>query len=162
MRGQPREAPPDYIERESHYLWGKRYLLTISEKDEPPKVENTHRQIILQIRPGASNEKREEVLAGWYREQIRQVAPILIARWEPMLGVKVKTFFIQHMKLTACRRQAVAFRRVPCRWGAEFRAGDAGATGGRCAPVTGGQPSHASSAPGFPVVQPAAAGILGS
>ena len=24
--------------------------------------------------------------------------PPLIARWEPMLGVKVKTFFIQHMK----------------------------------------------------------------
>lgn len=98
MRAQERETPRDYIERESHYLWGKRYLLKIVEKDESPKVERTHRQIILQVRPGATHEKRGEVLAEWYRDQLRLAVPPLIARWEPMLGVKVKTFFIQHMK----------------------------------------------------------------
>jgi predicted metal-dependent hydrolase len=98
MRGQERETPRDYVERESHYLWGKRYLLKIVEKDEPPKVERTHRQIILQVRPGATHEKREEVLAGWYRDRLREAVPPLIARWEPMLRVKVGKFFIQHMK----------------------------------------------------------------
>jgi predicted metal-dependent hydrolase len=98
MRGQERETPRDYVERESHYLWGKRYLLKIVEKDGPPKVERTHRQIILQVRPGAAHEKREEILAGWYRDQLREAVPPLIARWEPMLGVKVEKFFIQHMK----------------------------------------------------------------
>ncbi|MCH7225113.1 M48 family metallopeptidase [Haloferula sp. A504] len=98
LKGQDRETPRDYVERESHYLWGKRYLLTIDEKDEPPKVELTHRQMILQVRPGATQAKREEVLASWYRDRLREAVPPLIARWEPMLGVKVKRFFIQHMK----------------------------------------------------------------
>lgn len=98
MRAQDRETPRDYIERESHYLWGKRYLMTVVEKDESPKVELTHRKMILQVRPGATHAKREEILAGWYRDRLREAVPPLIARWEPMLGVKVKQFFIQHMK----------------------------------------------------------------
>ncbi len=98
LQGQDRETPRDYVERESHYLWGKRYLLTIDEKDEPPKVEMTHRHLILQVRPGATQAKREEVLAAWYRDRLREAVPPLIARWEPMLGVKVERFFIQHMK----------------------------------------------------------------
>jgi len=27
------------IDRESYYLWGKRYLMTVDEKDESPMVE---------------------------------------------------------------------------------------------------------------------------
>jgi predicted metal-dependent hydrolase len=98
MRSQQRETPRDYVERESHYLWGKRYLLRIVEKDEPTRVERTHRQIILQVRPGATQEKRGEVLAGWYRDRLREAVPPLVARWEPILGVKVRQFFVQHMK----------------------------------------------------------------
>ena len=98
LRNQERETPRDYIERESHYLWGRRYLLQIIEKDEPPKVEQTHRHLLLQVRPGATLEKREDVLAGWYRDRLREAVPPLIARWEPVLGVKVKKVFIQHMK----------------------------------------------------------------
>ena len=30
LQGQERETPREYLERESHYLWGKRYLLLIS------------------------------------------------------------------------------------------------------------------------------------
>ncbi len=98
LRAQIRESPRDYVERESHYLWGKRYLMTVVEKEEPPKVEMTHQKMILQVRPGATHEKRQEVLAGWYRDQLKKAIPPLIARWEPMLEVKVEKFFIQHMK----------------------------------------------------------------
>lgn len=98
IRSQERETPRDYSERESHYLWGRRYLLTIVEEEAPPKVERTHRHLILQVRPGATSEKRGEVLAAWYRDQLREAVPPLIARWEPILGVKVEKVFIQHMK----------------------------------------------------------------
>jgi len=57
-----------------------------------------NRQIILQVRPGATQAKREAILTGWYRDQLREAVPPLIARWEPMLEVKVTRFFIQHMK----------------------------------------------------------------
>ena len=92
--GKVRISAPKQVQN----LWGKRYLLKIVEKDGPPGVERTHRQLILQIRPGASQEKREEILAGWYRDQLRKAVPPLIARWEPMRGVEVADFFLQHMK----------------------------------------------------------------
>src|SRR4051812_367752 len=39
---QDRETPREYLERESHYLWGRRYLLTVREIDEPPTVKLKH------------------------------------------------------------------------------------------------------------------------
>lgn len=98
LQGQDRETPRDYVDRESHHVWGKRYLMTVEEKDEPPRVELVHRKMILQVRPGAAQEKRKAVLAAWYRDLLKEAVPSLIARWEPMLGVKVEKFFIQHMK----------------------------------------------------------------
>lgn len=96
--GQERETPRDYIERESHYVWGKRYLMTLVEKDAPPRIELTHRKLVFQIRPSTSKEKREAILAQWYRDQLRESVPPLIARWEPMLEVEVRRFYVQHMK----------------------------------------------------------------
>jgi hypothetical protein len=98
FQSQPREAPREYLERESHYLWGKRLLLKIVEKEAPPQVTLSTRHLILQIRPSSSTVKREQILAAWYREQLRQAVPALISHWETRLGVKVNRFFLQHMK----------------------------------------------------------------
>ena len=38
------------------------------------------------------------VVGGWYREQIKRAVPLLIEKWEPLLGVKVEQFFVQRMK----------------------------------------------------------------
>ena len=38
LQGQARETPRQFIERESHYLWGRRYLLTVIEEDAKPFV----------------------------------------------------------------------------------------------------------------------------
>lgn len=98
LREQERETPREYLDRESHYVWGKRYLLKLVEKDAAPTVELKHNKMILQLRPAASHEKRQEVLDAWYREQLKEVAPALIAKWEKAVGVKVGKFFVQKMK----------------------------------------------------------------
>jgi predicted metal-dependent hydrolase len=98
LREQERETPREYLDRESHYVWGKRYLLKLVEKDAAPTVELKHNKMILQLRPAASHEKRQEVLDAWYREQLKEVAPSLIAKWEKAVGVKVGKFFVQKMK----------------------------------------------------------------
>src|ERR1700730_3433334 len=36
LRGQAREAPRQFIERESHYLWGRRYLLAVRGEEAQP------------------------------------------------------------------------------------------------------------------------------
>jgi hypothetical protein len=38
LQGQARETAREYLDLESHYLFGKRYLLKLVEKDERPCV----------------------------------------------------------------------------------------------------------------------------
>ena len=98
MQEQERESPREFLDCESHYVWGKRYLLKVTEVDAAPKVELVHRKLRLTVRSGTSEEKRATIIDAWYREQLRQAVPAIIARWEPVLGVKVARFFVQRMK----------------------------------------------------------------
>ena len=95
---QERESPREFLDRESHNVWGKRYLLQVTEVDAAPKVELVHRKLRLAVRSGTSEEKRGAIIDAWYREQLRPAVPAIIARWEPVLGVKVARFFVQRMK----------------------------------------------------------------
>ncbi len=95
---QERETPREFIERESHYLWGKRLLLKVVEKEAVPVVQAQHRFLKLQVRPGTSQESRGDIMGSWYREQIRTEAEPLMALWEKRLGVKVKALYVQQMK----------------------------------------------------------------
>jgi predicted metal-dependent hydrolase len=98
LRGQSRETPREYLDRESHYVWGKRYLLEVTEKDVAPKIELNHNKIQLQMRPSTPQQKRQALLEQWYRETIKEAIPPLIAKWEPIMDVKVERFFVQRMK----------------------------------------------------------------
>ena len=95
---QERETPREYLDRESHYVWGKRYLLKIIEHNAAPEVELKHSTMLLRIRPGSDDVKMEAVLDAWYRQQLKEAVPPLIAKWEPLMGVKVERFFVQRMK----------------------------------------------------------------
>jgi predicted metal-dependent hydrolase len=98
LREQERETPREYVERESHYVWGKRYLLTVSESDEPPSIEVKHGRIVLRVRPRTGEDKRKALVEEWYREQLKEAVPPLLARWQPLLDVRVERFFVQRMK----------------------------------------------------------------
>lgn len=98
LRGQEREPPREYLDRESHYFWGKRYLLRVVEDEEAPAVELKHNTMLLRVRPGSSEHKKREVLDEWYRSQIRLAAPPLIAKWEPLLGVQLAGYVVRKMK----------------------------------------------------------------
>ena len=51
IQAQERETQREYIERESHYLWGSRYLLRVEEVEAPPSVTLLHDEIVLFVRP---------------------------------------------------------------------------------------------------------------
>lgn len=98
LREQEREPKREYVNRESHYVWGKRYLLSIIEREERPAIELRHNKLVLGVRVGADRAKRDMLLETWYREQLKQAVPPLVAKWEPRLNVKVARFFVQRMK----------------------------------------------------------------
>ena len=98
MAAQSREMPRQFVERESHYLWGRRYLLSVQEADVRPRVEISHRRMQLTVRPGSSLAKRAEVMHEWHKAQLHAVLPGLISKWQARLGVSVSAYFLQRMK----------------------------------------------------------------
>ena len=95
--GQPRVSPRQIVERESHHLWGRRLLLQIQEVDTAPRIEVHPRRLVLFVRPGATAEKRQSLLAACYRKELRREAAILIDMWQERLDVQANKLFIQEM-----------------------------------------------------------------
>jgi len=98
LRDQERETPREYLDRESHYVWGKRYLLEVIEGNAAPTVELKHSKILLRVRPGTGEDKKRAIVDEWYRAQVKKAAPSLIAKFESDMGVEVERFFVQKMK----------------------------------------------------------------
>ena len=98
LTSQKRESPREYLNRESHYVWGERYLLKIVHSDRSPFVELSHRKMILRIREGWSQSQKKEFIELWYRQQMKETLPLIIKKWEPRMKVKVNRFFVQKMK----------------------------------------------------------------
>jgi predicted metal-dependent hydrolase len=98
FQAQEREPAREFLDRESHYVWGKRYMLEIVEVDEAASVELKHSQLILKVRSGTDRSKMRSLLDEWYREQIRAAVPELVARYSPRLKVSIDRLFVQDMK----------------------------------------------------------------
>lgn len=106
--GQGREAPREYITRESHYYLGKRYLLKAGEHNASPKVVIRHETIEMYIRPNTGLRKRQEILDAWYRQRLKEIIPGIISQYENKLKVDVAEFAIKKMKTKwgTCSREA--------------------------------------------------------
>lgn len=98
LRAQARETPRRFVTRESHYVWGKRHLLCVIEREQKPSVTMDHRRVTLSVRPGSDQAKREAVMHDWHKRLLHEVVPPLIRKWEPRLEVKVAAYFLQRMK----------------------------------------------------------------
>lgn len=90
LHGQEREPRREYLERESHHVWGRRYLLRIAETDGPPAIELSHSRLVLRVRKSCTAARKRAELDAWYRDQVRAAVPPLIAKWEPLMGVSVR------------------------------------------------------------------------
>ncbi len=98
MSEQLREPTRQYVDRESHYVWGDRYLLKVVELDTAPTIELRNEMMIVTVRHGTTPEKIGEVVDQWLRDLVRVEATRYIQKWEPILGVKVRGLFVQKMK----------------------------------------------------------------
>jgi predicted metal-dependent hydrolase len=58
----------------------------------------SHEKMFLRVRPGTDESRRQEIVEEWYRAQLRQAVAPMLAKWEPLIGVKVERLFVQRMK----------------------------------------------------------------
>ncbi len=105
---QVREAPREYLTKEGHYYLGSRYLLKVIEHDAPPVVNIKHKSIQLFVRPSTDMQKKHTIMDEWYRKQLRELVPPVIAKWEKIMGVSLNEFGIKKMKTKwgTCNREA--------------------------------------------------------
>ena len=98
LQSQERETPREYVDRESHYAWGKRYLLKLVPCEGRPRIVLKHKTIELHARETLAAEKRAAILDAWYREEIKSRLPSLMTKWQRLLGVEANRTFVQRMK----------------------------------------------------------------
>jgi len=97
---QEREPEKEYVSGESHYFLGQRYLLNLvytNKRKQGVEVRNK-KYIDLYVRENTPEYLRERVMTEWYRKELRELIPPLIAKWEPIMGVKVNEFGVKKMK----------------------------------------------------------------
>ena len=96
---QNRQSQREFVTGESHYFRGRRYRLDVTEHNGPPAVRLLNNTTMgLSVRPGTDRDMREAVLYRWYRRELRDQLPVLLAKWEPRVGVTVADVRIRKMK----------------------------------------------------------------
>lgn len=96
---QPRQSVRELITGESHYFLGKRYLLDVVQTDTKPSVFLKNKKVlVLQVNEDTGIEEREQLLASWYRKEMKKILPGIIRKWEVKSGLKMEAFGIKRMK----------------------------------------------------------------
>ncbi len=73
-------------------------MLKVVEHNAAPKVVLKHNSIELYVRKGATMAQRDDILQGWYRQQLRELIPQYVAKFEKKMNIKVFDIRIRSMK----------------------------------------------------------------
>lgn len=98
IQAQARETPREFLNQETHFVWGHPYLLRLEERLTTPGVNLEHSTLTLYVRPGSDAGKMQETLEGWYRQILRKAALPRLAQWQKALGLPSVTLRIRRMK----------------------------------------------------------------
>lgn len=107
LKEAPRQTQREMITGESHYVWGNRLRLKVTERPGRGHVEIDGDRLALYIPEDSTADGRRDLLDRWYREQLRQAIPPLISKWEAELKVTVPKWTIRRMKTKwgSCNRE---------------------------------------------------------
>lgn len=98
IRSQERESKREFINKETHYFQGRKYLLRVIEANEPARVFLNKKFLELHVRPKTDTARRQALLNSWYRDQLKDLVAGYITKWEQIIPVKVRDFGIRRMK----------------------------------------------------------------
>ena len=99
---QNRQTPRQYVNRESHFFMGRKYLLRVHESDHPyryPKVVlKTKTYIDLFVRETSTVEQKAFLMKEWYRSELKTLLDELVPKWEKILKVRSNNINVKSMK----------------------------------------------------------------
>lgn len=106
---QPRQTEREMVSGESHFFLGQRYRLHVLHDQGPAKVILRNKSTIeLYVRRDSNAEQRERVLQWWYRQQLKELIPPLVQKWQKVLAAQAQEWRIKKMKTKwgACNVEA--------------------------------------------------------
>ena len=96
---QPRQSKREMVSGESHYFLGRRYRLRVVSHNGAAKVLVRNKAAIeLYVRPETNAKERDRVLQRWYRQQLKELVPPLLEKWQKAFGVQLSACRIKRMK----------------------------------------------------------------
>ena len=99
FKAQSRQSAREMVSGESHYFLGTRYRLRVITGPGVGSVTLRSPGVLeLRVRPGANAEQRDRVLKQWYRQQLRELIPPLLEKWQPRMQVTPAFWGIKKMK----------------------------------------------------------------
>jgi len=98
IKERPKESQREFLDQESHCLWGDYYLLKVIEVAKAPRIELSGNQLMYYSKSNWNQVQKLKFLDAWYRELIRNQLVEMVPKWEGYIGVKANQFLIQKMK----------------------------------------------------------------
>lgn len=95
---QDRQTERKYVNRETHYFLGKKYLLKVMENSKTAKVAITKNTIVLSVKPAATQLQKQSLINEWYRAELKKLVPAIVDKWEKQMGVQVEEWSVKQMK----------------------------------------------------------------
>ena len=94
----------EYKSGETHYLWGKPYILRIAdvEKEKNLRLKNaaaecTGEEIILRISGKSNRKQREDALNNFYRGELKKAIPDILEKSQRITGVSARKWNVRNM-----------------------------------------------------------------
>ena len=98
LRDAERQSEREMVTGESHYVWGQRLRLKLIETTGRPHVDIVRSKLQLSLPAASDSAHRRKLLEVWYRKQIKAAIPLLIEKWEPIIGQEVNGWTVRRMK----------------------------------------------------------------
>lgn len=93
-----RQSERHMVSGETHYAWGRRYLLDVSKSSGAYGVEIQGSTLWVITPSGTDAVGRFGALDRWYRRELKASVPALLEKWQPVLGVEAEKFVVRRMK----------------------------------------------------------------
>jgi predicted metal-dependent hydrolase len=88
-----------YTAGEGFLFQGKAYPLSVFEQEQgKPACIFREDHIQLTVKPGSTLFDRQSLIDGWCRKEIQKAVPLILDKWEPLIGVKIRQFGVRKMK----------------------------------------------------------------
>jgi predicted metal-dependent hydrolase len=79
-------------------VWGLPHRLELSERPGCPRIAAAGGRLLMSVRPGDSQERRQKILDAWYRALCKDAAAPMVKAWEERIGLKVNRVYYRSMK----------------------------------------------------------------